>query len=54
MSHVVAVYAGNSPKLDQAGNNIVLQTPGNGSGPPNSFNVNNSPELDSVIQPGIV
>ena len=53
MSHVVAVYAGNSPEHDQA-DNMILPTPGNGSGPPHSFNVNYSPELDSAIQPGIV
>ena len=53
MSHVVAIYAGNSPELDQA-DNMILQTPGNGSGPPHSFDVNNSPEHDSAIPPGIV
>ncbi len=53
MSHIVAVYAGNSPNLDQADTNSLRQISANVPGPTHSFTVNNSLELDSVIHPEI-
>ena len=41
MSHIVSVYAGNFPEHDRTDTNMIHQIPGNESGPPHSFTVNN-------------